>query len=254
MSLAGKVAIVTGSATGIGEATAILFAKEGAKVAVADINQAGAEKTIDQIKKAGGEAFFLPLDVTKAENIEEAVKTTVDKYGKLDIFIANAGSYHPASAINMTEEWWDMDYNVNIKGVWLCAKYAIPEMIKAGGGAFISTASTVGILANTENCSYDSTKAAVIMLTKQMALDYSQFKVRVNCVCPGFVATPMVVDYFNAQPDPAGAREATEALHPAGRMGEPIDIAHAFLYLASDEASWVCGSALIIDGGLICHV
>ncbi len=254
MRLAGKVAMITGGASGIGRGAALLFAKEGAKLVIADMNAAGGEDTVGGIKEAKGEACFVATDVSHAAEAQRAVQTAIDKYGKLDLLFNNA-AIHPAGSVTaMPEEVWDRQMAVNLKGVFLCSKYAIPEMKKVGGGAIVNTSSVVGIVANVNNCAYTTSKAGVIMLTKQMALDYAPFNIRVNCICPGFVQTPMADDYFRFQPDPAAARQAVTALHPLGRLGKPDDIANGALYLVSDEASWVTGIALIIDGGLLSHL
>jgi len=254
MRLSGKVAMITGGASGIGKSTAFLFAREGAKVVIADVNTAMAEATVSQIKKAGGESCFVPTDVSNANQVKKAVKTAVDKYGKLDILFNNAAINPTGSVTEMAEEIWDKEIAVNLKGVFLCAKYAIPEMKRIGGGAIINTASIAGILANATNCAYCTSKAGVIMLTKQIAIDYASFNIRVNCICPGFVQTPMLETFFNAQPDPEASRKAVANIHPIGRIGKPEDIAYGALYLASDEASWVTGAALVIDGGLVSHL
>ncbi len=254
MRLTGKVAMITGGASGIGRSTALVFAREGANIVIADVNTAMAEETVGQIKKAGGEASFVPLDISQADQVQKAVKATVDKYEKLDILFNNAAINPTGSVTDMSEEVWDREMAVNLKGVFLCSKYAIPEMKKIGSGAIINTASTVGILASTNNSAYCTSKAGVIMLTKQMALDYAPFNIRVNCICPGFTQTPLLEKFFNAQPDPEASRQAVDAMHPMGRLGKPEDIAYGALYLASDEASWVTGIALVIDGGLICHI
>lgn len=254
MRLVDKVAIVTGGASGIGRGTALLLAKEGARVVIADLDASSAQETIGHIKKAKGEACFVPTDVSQTGQIKNTVDVAVNQFGRLDILFNNAGINPPGSVTDMDEEVWDREMAVNLKSVFLCSKYVIPEMKKMGGGVIINTASVAGILANFGAAAYCTSKAGVIMLTKQMAVDYAPFNIRVNCICPGFVQTPMIEEYLKVQPDPPAARQAVETMHPIGRMGKPEDIAHAALYLVSDEASWVTGAAFVIDGGISCFL
>jgi len=254
MRLSGKIAIITGGASGIGRSAVSLFAREGAKVVIADVDAALAETAVEQMKGAGGKICSVPTDVSNASQVKRMVQVAIDKYGRLDILFNNAAINPTGSVTDMAEEVWDKEMAVNLKGIFLCSKYAIPEMKKVGGGVIINTASIAGIMANANNCAYCTSKGGVIMLTKQMAIDYASFNIRVNCICPGFTQTPMLEAFFHAQPDPKAARRAVAAIHPIGRIGNPEDIAYGALYLASDEASWVTGTALVIDGGLISHL
>lgn len=249
MRLAGKVAIITGAGAGIGRATALLFAKEGAEVVVADCDPEKGAKTVRLIKENGGVAIFLQVDVSKAANVKNMVKTTVERCGRLDILINNAGIYAQADVVEAAEEEWDRILDVNLKGVFLCSKYSIPEMIKGGGGSIVNIGSEAGIVGIKNQVAYNVSKSGVIALTKSMALDFAAHNIRVNCVCPGTTETPLVRAALERAPDPAAARRALEEVRPANRLGRPEEIAAGILYLASDESPYATGSILSIDGG-----
>jgi len=240
-----KVAIITGGASGIGRATSILFSKEGAKVIVADISSEKGEETVEYIKNQGGEAIFIKTDVSKALEVEKMVKESVKAYGKLNILVNNAGIHDFGNVVSMSEEKWDKVMDVNLKGIFLCSKYSIPEMIKAGGGSIVNVSSMGGLGAFFNECAYCTSKAAVIALTKCMAIDFASYNIRVNCVCPGNTETQMVKGIF------ANSKEYEYAIQrtPLGRFAKPEEIANAILYLASDESSYITGSTLVIDGG-----
>jgi len=241
--LDGKVALITGAASGIGRASALLFAKEGAKVAVIDYAPEGGRETAEMIKEAGGEATFIEADVSKAADAERMVKATVDTYGRIDILFNNAGIMGTfGSTEKTTEEKWDLIMNINLKGIFLGSKYAIPVMLNQGGGVIINTGSFVGIDALTRLAAYTASKAGVIGLSKAMAMEYGGRKIRVNCICPGGIHTPMTA--------PAGSGEPPILPgQPIRRQGQPEDVAHAALYLASDDSSYVTGAILTVDGG-----
>lgn len=247
--LDGKVAIVTGGGSGIGKATSLLWAKEGAKLVIADWVAEGGEATVKEIKDAGGEATFVKVDVSKPEDVRMMVKTTVDTYGKLDILYNNAGVGTVGNLITeITEEQWNRCVGINLTAVWLGMKYAIPEMLRQGGGVIISTASISGFtVAPGVSAEYNATKAGVIMLTKTAAADFAKQNIRVNCICPGHCLTPLVEKWAS------GNEEALNEVHRRqliGRMGRPEEIAQVALFLACDEtSSFIVGEALVADGG-----
>ena len=246
-----KVALITGGGSGIGEATAHRFAEEGAKVVVADLKVETAQKVADAI---GGEAFGVESDVTDRTSINRVVEETVGRFGGLDTLVCNAGVTIVGGVMDLTEEQWDKELDTNLKSVFLCAKEAWNHLAAHGGGSILSTASMAGQWAIPADAAYCASKAGLIMLTKCMALDGAKQNIRANCICPGFTNTPMIDGYFNDQPDPAAARKFAENLHPLGRLGEPVDHANAFVYLASDEANWVTGTELNVDGGITCGI
>ncbi len=249
--LDGKVAIVTGGGSGIGAATARRFAEEGAHVVVADLKAETAQAVADEI---GGDAFGLGIDVTDFASIERVVEGTVGRFGGLDVIVCNAGVTIVGSVMDLTEDQWDKELDTNLKSVYLCAKAVWPHLEARGGGSILSTASMAGQWAIPADAAYCASKAGLIMLTKCMALDGAKANIRANCICPGYTNTPMIQGYFDAQPDPAAARAFAESMHPLGRLGEPVDHANAFVYLASDEAEWVTGVELNVDGGITCGV
>ena len=247
--LNGKVAVITGAGSGIGRATAKLFAKEGAKVVVADIASEGGQETVSMIKGEGGEGTFVNVDVSKAADVEIMVKTAVEKYGKLDILFNNAGIEGTMAVTHeSTEANWDRVIDVNLKGVWLGMKYGIAQMIKQGGGIVVSTASVAGLVGFVGIPAYNASKGGVIQLTKTAALEYAKQNIRVNCVCPGVIATPMIDRFTGGDEE---ARKSFEALEPCGRLGLPEEIAQAVLFLSSDEACFITGVAFPVDGGFV---
>jgi len=249
MRLKNQVALITGGASGIGRATALLFAREGAAVAVADLDQAGAQAVARQIEAEGGQAIALRCDVSQAADCQRAVQQTVDAFGRLDILFNNAGIIRRANVVDTTEEEWDRVMAVNVKSVFLMSRYAIPYMAGRGGGVIINTASGWGLVGGRQAAAYCASKAAVVNLTRAMALDHGPQNIRVNCVCPGDTATGMLRDEARQ----LGAAEADflaqAADRPLRRVGTPEEIAQAVLYLASDAASFVTGTALVVDGG-----
>jgi NAD(P)-dependent dehydrogenase (short-subunit alcohol dehydrogenase family) len=249
MKLTNKVAIVTGAGAGIGQATALLLACEGARVVVADYDPDAGATTVTQICQAGGQATFVQVDVSVAAEAEKMVKTAVDTYGRLDILVNNAGIYTKGDAVNTAESDWDRILDVNLKGIFLCSKYAIPAMKKTGGGVIVNVASEAGLVAIKNQVAYNVSKSGVIALTKSAAVDFAADNIRVNCICPGTTETPLVKAAVAKEPDPVKARRALEECRPLNRLGKPEEIAAGILYLASDELGYATGAVLSVDGG-----
>ena len=242
--LDGKVSLITGAASGIGRASALLFAKEGAKVAIADYAPEGGRETAEMIKEAGGDATFIEADVSKAADAERMVKATVDTYGRIDILFNNAGIMGTfGSTEKTTEEKWDLIMNTNLKGIFLGSKYAIPMMLNQGGGVIINTASTSGTDALPYLPVYCASKGGVIALTKSMAMELGGKNIRVNCLCPGGIQTNIA-----AASGVPGEHNPVPG-QPLRRAGQPEDVAHIALCLASDDSSYVTGAAFVVDGG-----
>ena len=250
MRLAGKRALVTGAASGIGAATAERFAAEGAAVAIADLNSAGADERASAIRDRGGRAFGIAADVGDEESVAAMMDRAWEALGGIDILVNNAAIPTIGTVETLAGDEWDRVIDLDLSSIYRVSRAAWPRFVEAGGGTILSTASVAGIIGMAGQHGYSAAKAGVVMLTKCMALDGAAHGIRANCVCPGFVETPMVLTYFEAQDDPVASRAAVDAAHPLGRIGQPDEIAGAFLYLASDEARWVTGTALVIDGGL----
>jgi 3-oxoacyl-[acyl-carrier protein] reductase len=244
MRLENKVAVITGAGSGIGKETALLFAIEGAKVVVADMNEKAGEETVAEIEK-NGEGFFVKLDVSNREQSKQMVKTTLEKYGRIDILINNAGIAQDAFLSKMTEEQWDKVINVNLKGVFNCTQAVVEVMMNQGNGVIINTSSIVGLSGNVGQVNYAATKAGLIGMTKTLAKELGKKGIRVNAVAPGFIATPMTSNV------PEKILEMMKEKTPLRRLGETKDVAYAYLYLVSDEANFVNGAVLCVDGGLI---
>jgi NAD(P)-dependent dehydrogenase (short-subunit alcohol dehydrogenase family) len=245
--LGGKVCVVTGAGSGIGRAAAVRFAEENATVAVADVRPEAAGETAHAI---GDSALAVTLDVTSPASVASGLEQVVSTCGGLDVVVNNAGVTIVGAAHELDEDDWDLELATNLKSVYLVSKSAWPRLVERGGGAIVNTASIAGLWAIPADAAYCASKAGVVMLTKCMALDGAKDGIRVNCVCPGYTETPMIEGYFADQADPDEARRFATQLHPLGRLGRPGDIADAMVYLASDEAAWVTGTALVVDGGL----
>jgi NAD(P)-dependent dehydrogenase (short-subunit alcohol dehydrogenase family) len=242
-----KIAVVTGGGSGIGRATALAFAREGAKVVVSDVVVSGGEETVQMIKAAGGQAVFVKADVSKAAEVEALIKQTVATYGRLDCAFNNAGiAGQLAPTAEGSEENWDRTIAINLTGVWLCMKAELTQMLKQGGGAIVNTASTMGLVAMPGASAYVASKHGVNGLTKTAALEYAKQGIRVNAVCPGVINTPLVEQVIR---DNSQMAEMMVAVHPVGRLGKPQEIAEAVVWLCSDAASFVTGLPMVVDGG-----
>jgi NAD(P)-dependent dehydrogenase (short-subunit alcohol dehydrogenase family) len=246
MLLPGKVTIVTGAGSGIGRASAIRFANEGALVVAADIREHKAQETVELIEQDGGTAVACRADVANGNEVERMVATAVDTFGGLDGLFNNAGTIRPGTAVDLSEEDWDLVMAVNVRSIFLGAKYAVPVMADRGGGAIVSTASVSGLEGDPARVVYSASKAAVINLTRSLAVDHARQNIRVNCICPGAIETPPVGRMLSN----ANARERSERAHLLGRIGQPEEIAAAAAWLLSPEASFITGEALVVDGGL----
>ena len=247
MSFTGKVAFVTGAASGIGQATAVAFARAGAGVVVADVADDGNRETARMVEAAGGRALAVTCDVTRSEEVKAALDQAVDAFGRLDVAFNNAGAEQevkPAAAT--TEEEWDRIIAINLRGVFLCLKYEIPLMLKQGGGAIVNTSSGAGVKGAGGGVAYAASKFGVVGLSKSAALDYAASNIRINAICPGITDTAMMQRFSGGTPE---GRQAVIAQEPIGRMGTPEEIAAAVVWLCSDAASFVLGHALVIDGG-----
>ncbi|MDO8685323.1 MAG: glucose 1-dehydrogenase [Clostridiales bacterium] len=245
MRLKNKIAVITGGGTGIGRATAILFAREGAKVAIVGRRLEPLEETAAYIQSEGGVAISCVCDVSKTDDVQKMVGKTLKSFGKIDILYNNAAIVTGLgkNIVELREDEWDSLMSVNLKGFFLCSKYIIPNMIKNGGGAIVNCSSISGLLGQRKMGAYNAAKGGIEVLTKCMALDFAEYKIRVNAVSPAWVETVLNREAVKEQ------KEEVLRLHPIGRVGQPEDIASAVLYLASDESSWVTGTSLIIDGG-----
>jgi NAD(P)-dependent dehydrogenase (short-subunit alcohol dehydrogenase family) len=228
----------------------MLFAQEGARVVIAARNEARGNETVEAIVESGGQAVFVTCDVRKAEDCQRAVAAAIEAFSQLDILINNAGTIYRATAVETTEEEWDDTMDTNVKGTYLMSKYAIPWMAKNGSGAIINIASYYGLVGGREAAAYCASKGALVLLTKALALDHAAQNIRVNCVCPGSVDTPMLKQEMEELGGVEKLRPLFEAKHPLGRICSPEEVAKAALFLASDDSAFITGSSLVIDGGI----
>ena len=252
MKLAHKVAVLTGAGSGIGRATALLFAKEGAKVVVVDLDAKEGQTTVDMIKDDGGEATLVVTDVTKASDVQNLVKATLDKYHQLDILVNIAGIFTTGTVVETPEVDWHRILGVNLDGIFLCMKYCIPEMMKGGEGAVVNVSSEAGLVGIKNQVAYNVSKSGVIAITQSTALDFADQNIRVNCLCPGRTLTPLVEKVITESQNPETTRRILSEDRPMKRMGKPEEIAAPILFLATDASSYITGINLIIDGGRSC--
>jgi NAD(P)-dependent dehydrogenase (short-subunit alcohol dehydrogenase family) len=247
--LEGKITLVTGGGSGIGRASALFLAREGAKIIVADIEVENGEETADLIKKAGGHGDYIKLDVSQSDEVEALISKIVKTYGQLDCAHNNAGILGAMdSVVDCSEEEWNRVLSINLTGVWLCMKYEIEQMLKQKGGAIVNTASVAGLVGAAQTPAYSASKHGVVGLTKSAALTYAPTGIRINAVCPAFIITPLLDPMIGA-----GSQVESNliARHPIGRMGKPEEVAEAVVWLCSDAASFVTGHSMAVDGGYV---
>jgi NAD(P)-dependent dehydrogenase (short-subunit alcohol dehydrogenase family) len=248
MKLENRVAVITGAGSGIGRASALEFAREGARVVVADLNLAGALETARQIEAGGGQAIAVETDVARPESVQTLVAQTLETFSQVHVLLNNAAIQVNKTVEDTTVEEWNREINVNLGGVFLCSKFFLPHL-RQTRGCIINMSSVNGFFVEPMCAGYCATKAAIIGLTKAMAIDHGKEGIRVNCICPGYIDAGLAWGYFEAQPDPAAARAAAGKLHALWRIGRPEEVARVAVFLASDEASFMTGSAVVVDGG-----
>jgi NAD(P)-dependent dehydrogenase (short-subunit alcohol dehydrogenase family) len=252
MRLTNKVAIITGAGSGQGRAAALIFSREGARIAVSDWKPELGDETVTLVKNAGGEAIFIRTDVSESADVQNLVRTTVSTYGRIDILYNNAGvgfssPLSMADVLNTPEADWDRVIAINLRSMYLTAKYGIPEMIKSGGGSIINTASIAALIGSEAAHAYTAAKGGMVALSRALAVEFGPKNIRVNCICPGAIDTPMIAPVI----DPLKKTGQPFMTSPIRRLGTPEDIANCALYLASDESSFVTGATLVVDGGYI---
>ena len=252
MRFEGKVAVVTGAATGIGGATAVAFGAEGASVVLSDVNESALDERVREIQSAGGQAIAVVADASQAADAQRTANEAVAAFGGIDYLVASAGIQTYGTAVDTDEDTWDRTLAVNAKGVYLAAKYCIPEMVKRGGGAIVNVASVQGLFSQPNVAAYSASKGAVIAMTRTMAIDHAGDNIRANSICPGSIETPLLrfaAEQMQPQ-DPDGAIKEWGGLHVLGRVGQPEEMAQVALFLCSEAASFITGAAIVADGGL----
>jgi NAD(P)-dependent dehydrogenase (short-subunit alcohol dehydrogenase family) len=249
MQFKGKAVIVTGASSGIGRATALAFAREGAAVVIADKDKIAGEQVANEARGSGGEAEVIATDVSSEAEVRALIDAVLSRWGRLDVLVNNAGIYYQADAVSTPEAVWNEIMAVNLTGAFLCTKHAIPAMLRGKGGAIVNVASEAGLVGIRNQVAYNVSKGGLIALTKSCAVDLASIGIRVNCVCPGTTDTQLVRAAVGRAKDPRAARRALEEVRPANRLGEPEEIASAILYLASDSAGYATGAILSVDGG-----
>jgi NAD(P)-dependent dehydrogenase (short-subunit alcohol dehydrogenase family) len=249
MKLHNKVGLITGGTSGIGEATALLFAKEGAKLAITGRSSERGKNVVENIKRNNGEAIFIKTDVRSAQDCRESIERTIAEFGRLDILFNNAGVFFAHDALECSEEEWDLQLDVNLTGTVLMSKYALPGMIAQGSGVIINNSSGWGLVGGDKAVAYCASKGGVVLLTKAMAVDHGRQGIRINCICPGDIDTPMLPEDARFRGMKWDEYLAGAANRPMGRVGTPEEIAKAALFLACDDSSFMTGAALVVDGG-----
>ncbi len=252
--LDGKVAIITGAGSGIGRASALLFAEEGAKVVVADLNEDAGTKSVELIQAAGGDALFISTDVRREAQVESMVNQAVAAFGAVDILYNNAAIEIRGSATQLSEAEWDATMGTNVKGSWLCSKYAIPEMRKVGGGVIINSASTLSYRVADERAAYVASKGAILQLTRSLAMDYAKDNIRANCLVIGPIDTPLLAQSMADSGDAQGVMDWLLDASLLGRLGDPAEVAKVALFLCTPEASFMVGGPIVVDGGMLVHL
>jgi meso-butanediol dehydrogenase/(S,S)-butanediol dehydrogenase/diacetyl reductase len=251
--LAGKAAIITGGGTGIGRAIALAFAREGAKVGLAGRRRQKLEEVAQEVRNAGGEALAIVCDVTNSDDSRSASEQAERTFGRLNVLVNNAGVLSVSTVETITEEDWDRVMKTNLKGPFLMSRAVLPAMRRAGGGAIVNLGSVLGLVAIKDRAAYCASKGGVTLLTKAMALDHARDNIRVNCICPSVVETPLVHEIFSGSEEARKAHQARVATLPLGRFGQPEDVAALAVFLASEESSWMTGTAIPLDGGLTAY-
>jgi NAD(P)-dependent dehydrogenase (short-subunit alcohol dehydrogenase family) len=251
MRLEGKVALITGAGSGIGRETAILFAREGAQVVVADINEEAGKETVLEIEHSHGDALFIKVDVTDEQNVNQMINKIQESYQTIDILFNNAGISGVGQLHNIELETWKRVFDVNVSGVFLVSKAILPVMMRNNGGSIINMSSCIAEIGLADRASYAASKGAILSLTKSMQVDYASYNIRVNALMPGTIYTPFVEDYLSREPNPEAAIATIKKRQLSGDLGKPIDVAYAALYLASDESKFMMGTPFIVDGGVV---
>ena len=251
MKLDGRVAIITGGNTGIGRASSLLFAQEGAKVVVAGRDSSKGHEVVGEVKRSGGEATFVVTDVSKSTDVRRLVERTVSLHGRIDILFNNAALSPIGNVLTTSEEEWHAVIETNLTGTFLCTKYVVPHMQRQGGGAIINTGSINSVMAMKDEAAYDASKGGVLMLTRATALDFAKDKIRANCILPAAIETPMLRGILHQAANPKEAESELIRKHALGRIGTPDEVARVALFLASDDSSFVTGTAVAVDGGML---
>ena len=250
MKLANKVVVITGAGSGIGRACALEYGRQGGQVVVADVDPAGAGETVELIHAEGGQADFVETDVSQRADAERMVGTVVQRHGRVNALHNNAGVEGNGSVEVCDEDQWDRVLGINLKGVFLCSKYVVPELRRQGGGAILNTASVSAFWGEPGTVSYNASKGGILALTRAMAMDHGRDNIRVNCLCPGYTSTGMVERYFRDQPNGTAMMPLISRLEALGRIGDPGEIARAALFLLSDDCNYATGAAFVVDGGM----